>query len=452
MILPELGGRIQRALDKTNNYDFVYYNHVIKPALVGLAGPWISGGIEFNWPQHHRPSTYAPVDYLLKENPDGSCTVHLSEIDKMYGTKGMVAHSDYDFIGNYDENREAGLLHVADHHVSPGKKQWTWGNGDFGRTWDKNLTDEDGPYIELMTGVFTDNQPDFSWLKPQEEKTFVQYFMPYKGVGRVGNATKNAALSLRKEGDKALLKVYATGVYENASIKVTLKDTVLYEIETSLSPENCYEVSIPLPEKATADLSAEPETKDPGLDGLPEGLTVTVSNGSSLLVSHTLQAPKLQPIPEPASVMKAPGAIPTTEELYLSALHLEQYRHATYEPADYYLEGLRRDPTDLRLNNGYGLLLLRRGHAKEAILYFQKAIDKQTFRNPNSGCWTRITLLSSWRVLPSILSTWAFSMKKRYRKIPWTMSAPPCVKKPTIISNLLWTMEKPVFTKTLSGF
>lgn len=45
MILPELGGRIQRAYDKTNDYDFVYYNHVIKPALVGLAGPWISGGI-----------------------------------------------------------------------------------------------------------------------------------------------------------------------------------------------------------------------------------------------------------------------------------------------------------------------------------------------------------------------------------------------------------------------
>ena len=39
MILPEIGGRIQRAYDKTNNYDFVYYNHVIKPALVGLTGP-----------------------------------------------------------------------------------------------------------------------------------------------------------------------------------------------------------------------------------------------------------------------------------------------------------------------------------------------------------------------------------------------------------------------------
>ena len=67
MILPELGGRIQRAYDKTNDYDFVYYNHVIKPALVGLAGPWISGGIEFNWPQHHRPTTYMPVDHVISE-------------------------------------------------------------------------------------------------------------------------------------------------------------------------------------------------------------------------------------------------------------------------------------------------------------------------------------------------------------------------------------------------
>ena len=50
MILPEIGGRIQRILDKTNKYDAVYYNEVIKPALVGLAGPWIIGGIEFNWP------------------------------------------------------------------------------------------------------------------------------------------------------------------------------------------------------------------------------------------------------------------------------------------------------------------------------------------------------------------------------------------------------------------
>ena len=85
---------------------------------------------------------------------------------------------------------------MANHHIAPGKKQWTWGNGDFGCAWDRQLTDEDGPYIELMCGVYTDNQPDFTWLMPGEEKSFSQYFMPYKGVGVVRNANVDAAVGL----------------------------------------------------------------------------------------------------------------------------------------------------------------------------------------------------------------------------------------------------------------
>ena len=61
-ILPEIGGKIFTAYDKKNNYDFFYRQHVIKPALIGLLGSWISGGIEFNWPYHHRASTFMPVD------------------------------------------------------------------------------------------------------------------------------------------------------------------------------------------------------------------------------------------------------------------------------------------------------------------------------------------------------------------------------------------------------
>lgn len=463
MVLPELGGRIQRAYDKTNGYDFVYYNHVIKPALVGLTGPWISGGIEFNWPQHHRPSTYSPVDYTLSENPDGSCTVHVSETDKMYGTKGMAsitlypgkayieikgqlynhtdlpqtflwwanpavpvndntysvfppdvnavmdhgkravstfpiatgeyykcdysagvdisryknvkvptsymaAHSDFNFIGNYDEKLEAGLLHVADHHISPGKKQWTWGNGDFGRTWDRNLTDEDGPYIELMTGVFTDNQPDFTWLKPHEEKTFVQYFMPYKGVGRVGNATKEAMVSLSaEENGAATLKVYTTASYEQAEIKVMKGDAVCYQATADLSPETCHTVTLPAAEASL----------------IPGNTSVTVSCDGKVLVDYSVYEKNLEPIPEPAEPMKAPQDMKSLEELYLAATHLEQYRHATYEPADYYLEGLRRDATDIRLNNSYGLLLYKRGCIKESIPHFEAAVKKQTWKNPN---------------------------------------------------------------------
>ena len=94
-ILPAIGGKILSGYDKVGSYDFIYRNHVIKPALVGLAGAWISGGIEFNWPQHHRPTTFSPVDYLLIENPDGSKTCRVSDVDQMYGTKGEASFTLY---------------------------------------------------------------------------------------------------------------------------------------------------------------------------------------------------------------------------------------------------------------------------------------------------------------------------------------------------------------------
>ena len=160
-------------------------------------------------------------------------------------TSYMAEKSKYDFVGGYDYGREAGILHVADHHISPGKKQWTWGCGDFGKAWDRNLTDEDGPYVELMTGVYTDNQPDFTWLKPFEEKVFRQYFMPYKAVGQVKNATKDAAVHLSCGQGTAKVVVYATGVWENARILLTDGRRILLDQETLLSPNDIFRAEIP---------------------------------------------------------------------------------------------------------------------------------------------------------------------------------------------------------------
>src|SRR5215831_16929419 len=66
-VLPEIGGRLFEAVDKTNNYDFIYHQHVIKPALIGLIGAWMSGGIEWNIPHHHRASTFLPVQSKIEE-------------------------------------------------------------------------------------------------------------------------------------------------------------------------------------------------------------------------------------------------------------------------------------------------------------------------------------------------------------------------------------------------
>ena len=89
-LMPELGGRIYAALDKRTGYDFFYRQHVIKPALIGLLGNWISGGVEFNWPCHHRPSTFMPVDVSIEEEPSGAVTVWKSENEPLDRMKGMV--------------------------------------------------------------------------------------------------------------------------------------------------------------------------------------------------------------------------------------------------------------------------------------------------------------------------------------------------------------------------
>ena len=64
---------------------------MIKPALVGLTGPWISGGIEFNWPQHHRPTTFSPVDHKIVSHEDGSKSLIIGDVDQMNGTKENTA-------------------------------------------------------------------------------------------------------------------------------------------------------------------------------------------------------------------------------------------------------------------------------------------------------------------------------------------------------------------------
>ena len=463
MILPELGGRIQMAYDKIKQRHFIYYNQVIKPALVGLTGPWISGGIEFNWPQHHRPSTFEPIDFDLSDNKDGSKTVWVNEVERMFHTKGMVGfslhpdkayieikvklynrsslpqtflwwanpavkvndyyqsvfppdvnavfdhgkrdvsdfpiatgtyykvdyspgtdismyknipvptsymaiNSAYDFVGGYEHDTKGGLLHVADHHVSPGKKQWTWGHGDFGQAWDRNLTDEDGPYIELMAGVFTDNQPDFSWLMPYEHKSFTQYFLPYQELGVLKNASKDILLAADVTMNKLLVKIYATSAHKTISLNVFYHGNLLFEGFISVSPENVF----------TKDIAIKPESDEKKLL-----IIIKAHNGIELL-RYDSSKNKKNDLPEAAKPALPAKEITTNEQLFLTGQHLEQYRHATYNPVEYYQEALRRDPGDIRNNNALGKWYLRKGQFVKSEAYLKKAIETSIQQNPNS--------------------------------------------------------------------
>ncbi|MGB9377903.1 MAG: DUF5107 domain-containing protein, partial [Mycobacteriales bacterium] len=475
MVLPELGGRIHVGVDRTNGYDFFYRQNVIKPALVGLAGPWVSGGVEFNWPQHHRPATFMPVDVALETGDDGSVTAWCSDHDPMARMKGMhgvrlhpdrsvvelvvrlynrtdeeqtflwwanagvrvneryqaffptdvVAVADHakratstyprasgtyygvdypdrvtaadpdadrldwypnipvptsymalgsgeDFFGGYDHEAEAGFVHWADHHVAPGKKLWTWGNHEFGHTWNANLTDDDGPYIELMAGVYTDNQPDFSHLAPGETKAFRQYWYPIAGTGPVHAATTDAAAHVRVDA--------APGDRTNIVIALTLT-----------SPRSG--VTLRLARVADGAVLAEwgfdaaPGTVVRREVGLDETLSrydveVTVEHAGTILLRWTRPRPSAD-LPSPATEPPEPAAVASIEELWLTGVHLRQYRHPTRSPEWYWQEALRRDPGDARSHLMLSSVHYERAEYDTALIHAQTAVERLTMLNPN---------------------------------------------------------------------
>ena len=462
-VLPAIGGKILSGYDKIGNYDFIYRNRVIKPALVGLAGAWISGGIEFNWPQHHRPTTYLPLEAEVEENDDGSKTVWTGEVDPFYRMKGMVGitvdpgrsyikakvriynrtslpqifmwwanlavsvnesyrtifppdvewvndhdrravlqwpiakgvyrsarpfdygegtdlslydsvkvpssflvsqgQSAMDFVAGYDKNLQKGIATVASHHIAPGKKMWTWGHGDFGEMWCSNLTDEDGPYIELMTGVYTDNQPDFTWIAPYETKEFEQYWYPIRDIGDVKNATIDAAMNLEQRGKNVFLGFNVTGIFPNSTITIRNGAQVLFDEKADLTPAQswCRELAF---EEDVSKLTA----------------TLTDENGKVLVSYKPYVRGQKNPIGVRTPV-KRPSEYSTVEELYINGFHLEQYKQHNFDPRDYYSEGLNRDPGDIRCNTSMGRLALKDGKFRECVAYCDKAIARLTSRN-----------------------------------------------------------------------
>ncbi len=505
LVLPEIGGRIHAIQDKTNGYDLIYNQKVIKPALVGLAGPWVGGGIEFNWPQHHRPATFLPVDFTTEDHADGSKTLWCGDHDPMARMKGMhgiclhpgsavveikvrvynrtpfaqtflwwaniatrvhegyqsffppdvyyVADharrsiSDYplvkdfyygvnygergrkgipanevpsqfapphctaaprtselpdyapndisfyaniptpcsymclgskeDFFGGYDYFAQAGLIHLANHHISPGKKQWTWGNHHFGYAWDRNLTDKDDqgeyePYIELMAGVYTDNQPDFSFLQPGESRTWSQFIYPIQKIGAAQQANLEAAVSLvrnsARDGQvKLRVGVSVTRFFKSAQIILFNHGKTFLSRDCDLAPGRPFIEDIQLPHG----------TRETDLT-----LRVADMDGREI-ISHAPKPRVKGKKPLPASEPPAPREITSADELYLTGLHLEQYRHATRCPTLYWREALRRDPLDSRCHNALGLWHLRRGELTPAETHFRKALERLTRLNAN---------------------------------------------------------------------
>ena len=459
-VTPEIGGKLYYGTDKTNGYNFIYKNDVVKPSNIGMTGAWVSGGIEWCVIHHHRASTYLPVDYDLSENADGSKTIWIGETEprhRMRWTIGITAYpgksyysaevkihnptpltntflywanvaghtnKDYqvifppsvgvatyhaknsftnwpfstevyngedftkgvdlsywinsvnqnsyfahdlkeDFMGGYDHGKETGTVHIADHNIVKGAKLWEWGSGARGQATEGRLTENAGPYVEIMVGAFSDNQPDYSWIRPYEVKTFKQYWYPVKDIQGFKNANLNGAVNLEKrEGNTVFLGYYSTQKVASARILLKRKDEIIFEKTMEVSPEKTFTGTIKV--DGTFDLT-ELSTE-----------MINTADNEILIAYQPVVKKEAGKLPETVKRPALPKDITTVEELYLTGSRILQFYNPTLNAMDYFEEALTRDPNDIRTNTAVGNIHLRNGEYAIARQFFGKAIGRLT--------------------------------------------------------------------------
>lgn len=200
---------------------------------------------------------------------------------------------------------------------------------------------------------------------PFEEKHFKQYFLPYRELGMVKNASKDIIFNIEQGDDGfACLKIQSTSSQE-IGISIKSNNSVLLSDSLQITPEKIAEITIDLQGN---DINS---------------VEVYILKNGKTVLSWIPQPDEIKKLPPAAEAPLSPEDTKTVEELYLTGLHLEQYRHATYSPLDYYEEGLRRDPGDIRCNNAMGLWYIRKGRFDIAEKYLSKALQRQIKRNPN---------------------------------------------------------------------
>jgi tetratricopeptide (TPR) repeat protein len=450
-VTPEIGGKLYYGTDKTNGYNFIYKNNVVKPANIGMLGAWVSGGIEWCVIHHHRASTFLPVDYDLAENKDGSKTIWIGETEprhrmrwtigitvfpgksyfsaevKIYNptpytntflywanvaahtskdfqvifppsvqyatyhaknsftnwpiskeiyngqdfSKGVdlsywinsVNQNSYfaydlkeDFMGGYDHGKETGTVHIGDHNILKGAKLWEWGSGATGQATEGRLTENDGPYVEIMVGAFSDNQPDYSWIRPYEVKSFKQYWYPIKDIQGFKNANLNGAVNLEiREDNKVFLGYYSTQKVSKAKILLKRKGETVFEKIMEISPEIAFTGSVKIDGTySITDLSTE---------------MINLENNEVLVSYQPAEKKEGGNLPEVVKKPALPQDMLTVEELYLAGSRILQFYNPTLKAMD---------PYDIRTNTAVGNEYLKKGEYNIARNYFSKAVKRLT--------------------------------------------------------------------------
>ena len=268
----------------------------------------------------------------------------------------------FDFFGAYEVDADRGVVQVADHYELSGKKAWTWGTWDFGLVSQENLTDTDGPYIEVQSGPLP-TQSDYGMLRPRQEVAWREWWYPVHGLGEGFEfATRDLAVQTSRADGALQLRIIATARFRGASCVIAQDGDELLDERVNLSPEGPCVVS----------LASAPET--------PVDVTIKTRRGDVLAAFTTpLPIPNVTP-PARSQVLAKADAELTLQETYLKAL---KYDLATNrkKAREYYEKALAKDPGYAASLRGLAVLDLEAALYEDAVGRLKTAID----RDPDDG-------------------------------------------------------------------
>ena len=270
----------------------------------------------------------------------------------------------FDFFGAYDVDADRGVVQAADHHQLSGKKAWTWGQWDFGLVSQKNLTDDDGPYIEVQSGPLP-TQSDYGALWPRDEVAWQEWWYPVHGLGDGFEfATKDVAIQTIRHDDCVELRLLATAEFPGARCAATYgQEEVRQRID--LSPARPQVITLAYPGDAAIDIA------------------VTAASGD-LLAAFTspLPVPKVVS-PTPAEIAEKPDAQLSVEETYLRGRKFDLATNRA-KAREYYEKALAQDAGCVRALCGLAGLAIEAGDYASAVPQLERALG----RDPGNGlCW-----------------------------------------------------------------
>ncbi len=446
-VLPELGGHVYQIFDKTLNRDIIYSNPVMKYAMVALRGAWVSGGIEWNFPDGHTLTTVAPIDYVMRTEADGSAAVAIGDTERVqrmqwqvilrlrpgtrvlesevtlnnrrevpgrywyWSTAGAPAAPDLrfnypmreayphafwpvfkfpiekgvdigrfsevpnflslfardskqDYFGVYYEKTDWGVVHVADHRELPGKKTWTWGTDDNGDIWIDKLTDGGGQYVEFQGGRF-ETQMEHQFIAPHRVEHFFEYWFGVNKMGGAWNeATRDAAVRVNLQGNRATVAIAANQRFSQAELILTSGDKQVHSEHIDLDPIRVFTTNIDVPAPRQS-LELTLKNKD--------GRVLLRYRTDSPVDNNPDFKPATRPIPDPPNATSA-------EQSYVAGLALDK-KSKEREAREAYTEAVKRDPGFAPAHIALGLSFYRSGEYETAARHLEAAL----VRNKDAG-------------------------------------------------------------------